>query len=296
MARLRAQSKGSTVAKTVSSVVDRLVMLGFSVYESRTYIGLLSLGPATGYAVSNQTGVPQPKVYETLRRLADRGAVIQTSDHPARYAAVPVDALLERLEQEFTDRLRAARDELAAVAAGDTNAEPRVVWHYTGLPAIADRAQAMLGTARAHVYLSGRALDLALLAEAIADASKRGVEFTILHFGRLPFPAPRGRAFRHASTDAALYPSHQAHHLAVVADSRESLWAVAKDGRSWDAVFSEDPLQASVVKGYVRHDIFVQRIYADLPAELEARYGMGLLSLADVSPEVPPAEADRAAG
>jgi hypothetical protein len=54
-----------------------------------------------------------------------------------------------------------------------------------------------------------------------------------------------------------------------------------------------------VVKGYVRHDIFVQRIYGDLPAELEARYGKGLLSLADVSPEVPEvpaAEADRAAG
>jgi len=284
------------VAKAVSSVVDRLVMLGFSVYESRTYVGLLTLGTATGYAVSNQTGVPQPKVYETLRRLADRGAVIQTSDHPARYSAVPVDALLERLEQEFTDRLRAARDELAAVTAGDTNAEPRVVWHYTGLPAIADRARAMLGTARTHVYLSGPAPDLALLAGAIADASNRGVEFTILHFGRLPFPAPRGRTFRHASTDAALYPSHQAHHLAVVADSHESLWAVAKDGRSWDAVFSEDPLQASVVKGYVRHDIFVQRIYGDLPRELEARYGKGLLSLADVSPEIAPAKADRAAG
>ena len=224
------------MAKTVSSVVDRLVMLGFSVYESRTYVGLLTLGTATGYGVSNQTGVPQPKVYETLRRLADRGAVIQTSDHPARYSAVPVDALLERLEQEFTDRLRAARDELAAVAVGDANAEPRVVWRYTGLPAIADRVRTMLGTARAHVYLSGRAPDLALLAEAVAEASGRGVEFTILHFGRLPFPAPRGRAFRHASTDAALYPSHQAHHLAVVADSHESLWAVARDGRSWDAV------------------------------------------------------------
>ena len=36
--------------------------------------------------------------------------------------------------------------------------------------------------------------------------------------------------------------------------------------------------------------------YGDLPAELEARYGKGLLSLADVSPELPPAKADRAAG
>jgi hypothetical protein len=51
-----------------------------------------------------------------------------------------------------------------------------------------------------------------------------------------------------------------------------------------------------VVKGYVRHDSFVQRIYGDLPQELEARYGKGLLSLADVSPEIPSAQADRAVG
>ena len=284
------------MTKSVSSVVDRLVTLGFSVYESRTYVGLLSLGTATGYSVSNETGVPQPKVYETLRRLADRGAVVQTSEHPARYSAVPADTLLRRLEQDFTERLRSARDELAAVAAGDGNAEPRVVWRYTGLPAITDRARVMLGAAQEHVYLSGRASDLQLLTDAIAAADERGVEFTILHFGRLPFTPPQGRTFRHASTDAALYPSHQAHHLAVVADSRESLWAVARDGRSWDAVFSEDPLQASVVKGYVRHDIFVQRIYGDLPRELEGRYGKGLLKLADVSPGTPPADVGRAAG
>jgi HTH-type transcriptional regulator, sugar sensing transcriptional regulator len=284
------------VTKSVSTVVERLARLGFSVYEARTYVGLLTLGTATGYSVSNETGVPQPKVYETLRRLAERGAVLQTSDHPARYSAVPAGALLRRLEQEFAGRLRSARDELAALEAGGGKPEPGVVWRYSGLPAIAERARVMLAAARAHVYLSGRAPDLAVAATAIADADRRGVEFTILHFGQLPFPAPRGRTFRHASTDSALFPSHQAHHLAVVADSRESLWAVARDGRSWEAVSSDDPLQASVVKGYIRHDIFVQRIYADLPGELERRYGKGLLKLADVSPDPLPAESGEATG
>lgn len=273
------------MTKSVSSVVDRLVKLGFSMYESRTYVGLLALGTATGYSVSNETGVPQPKVYETLRRLAERGAVIQTSDHPARYSALPADALLERLEEEFTDRLRSARDELAAVTASDSPAEPRVIWRYSGLAPIAERARAMIGAADSHVYLSGRATDLEHLCGAVAQADARGVEFTILHFGRLPFATPGGRTFRHASTEAALYPSHQAHHLALVADSRESLWAIARDGRAWEAVSSDDPLQASVVKGYIRHDIFVQRIYADLPQALEERYGKGLLRLADVSAE-----------
>ncbi len=33
---------------------------------------------ATGYSVANETGVPQRKVYETLRRLVDRHSLPQT--------------------------------------------------------------------------------------------------------------------------------------------------------------------------------------------------------------------------
>jgi HTH-type transcriptional regulator, sugar sensing transcriptional regulator len=267
-----------------SAVVDRLTKLGFSVYESRTYVGLLMLGTATGYSVANETGVPQPKVYETLRRLAERGAAIQTSDRPVRYTAVPADVLLANLDQEFAERLKSARDELAAMSAARTTAEPRVVWRYTELPSIVECAREMIRAAESHVYLSGRAADLALLSDAIAEADE-GVEFTILHFGRLSFSVPAGRVFPHASTDAVLYPSRQAHHLAMVVDSHESLWALARDGKAWEAVRANDLLQASVVKSYIRHDIFVQRIYADLPAELEERYGKGLMRLAELSPE-----------
>ena len=55
-----------------ASMVERLTQLGFSQYEAKTYVGLLVNGEQTGYALSNLTGVPQPKVYETLRRLLER--------------------------------------------------------------------------------------------------------------------------------------------------------------------------------------------------------------------------------
>ena len=53
--------------------VQRLIELGFSQYEAQAYVGLLGREPLTGYALSNVTGIPQPKVYETLRRLTARG-------------------------------------------------------------------------------------------------------------------------------------------------------------------------------------------------------------------------------
>ena len=269
---------------TSDAVTERLVKLGFSTYEARTYVGLLGTGTATGYAVANATGVPQPKVYETLRRLADRGAVVPIAGSPARWSAVPPDTLLEKLDQEFTGRLDAARAGLAELAAGSAvEGEPHVVWHHTQRDAIVANARAILAAATTHVYLSGHGPVLEQVADEVAAAADRGVEFTILHFGELPFPAPRGRSVRHATTDVVLRASARARHLALVADSRHALWAVARDGRHWEGLHADDALLAGVVKGYIRHDVFVQRMYEELPDELERQFGPGLLRLADLS-------------
>lgn len=281
---------------TPEAVTERFVQLGFSPYEARTYVGLLGTGAATGYAVANATGVPQPKVYETLRRLKERGAVVQVSGHPARWSAVPPGTLLENLDQQFGARLDAARASLAQLAAGPTEeGDPHVVWHHSRKDAILTNARQILRTAVTHVYLSGHGAVLEELADEVTAAAARGVEFTILHFGELPFPVPRGRTFRHASTDAVLRPSARARHLAMVADSQHALWAIARDGRHWEGLHADDPLLASVVKGYIRHDVFVQRMYEQLPDELERHFGPGLLQLADlVAPADSSATADGA--
>ena len=146
-----------------------------------------------------------------------------------------------------------------------------------------ERAATAIAGARSRVYLSGRADELKGLAGAVDEASERGVQFVIVHFGPLPFHAPRGKVMRHASTEGTLYASRKAHHLAAVVDSRWAMWALARDGRDWDVMFGEVPLVASLVKSYIRHDLFVQRMYADLPNELEALYGPGLLKLDDLS-------------
>ncbi len=95
--------------------VERLIELGFSQYEAQAYLGLLGREPLTGYALSNVTGIPQPKVYETLRRLTAKGVVAAMAGEPARYVAVPADQLLADLEGSFRARLAGAQRELATV-------------------------------------------------------------------------------------------------------------------------------------------------------------------------------------
>jgi sugar-specific transcriptional regulator TrmB len=273
----------------LEAIANRLTQLGFSQYEARTYLGLLTAEAATGYSIANATGVPQPKVYETLRRLVERGAAVRTGDNPGRYSAVAPDTLLRGLEQDFAGRVEAVRRDLETLPSRAAVPELMSVHRVESFPAAVERASAAIAGARTRVYLSGRRDELTDLGDAVAQATSAGAEFVLVHFGKLPFATPPGTVVRHASTDGALYRQRRARHLAVVVDSTWCLWGVAKDGRQWDILISDAPLLAGLVKAYIRHDLFVQRIFADFPAELEERYGSGLLELASLSATAGPA-------
>jgi sugar-specific transcriptional regulator TrmB len=88
-----------------AGVIAALTELGFSQYEARTYAGLIGREPMTGYAIAKDTLVPQPKVYETLGRLVERGAVLQVSGSPAKFVAVAPARVLSQLERAFRQRL-----------------------------------------------------------------------------------------------------------------------------------------------------------------------------------------------
>ncbi len=280
-------SSGETkvMATEHSDITAELVRLGFSTYEARTYLGLLLAGESTGYRISNDTGVPQPKVYETLRRLAERGAATLVNERPARYAAVPPEQLLSRLEREFGHRLARARNSLAELPLGQAATAGLTVNRLGSVEVALAETQRAIDRATTRVYLHARRDELKPLASSVRSAAERGVEFVMVHFGALPFPAPPGRVVRHASTDGTLYASRSVRHLAAVVDSQFGLWVLAREGQPDQGFFADSPLLASLVKTYIRHDLFVQRIYADFPAELEEQYGPGLLSLTDFSAE-----------
>jgi sugar-specific transcriptional regulator TrmB len=260
-----------------TSVVDQLVTLGFSQYEARTYVGLAGQPAMTGYALSNATQVPQPKVYETLRRLEEKRAVVKVSDQPARYRAVDPDQLLEDLEARFRDQLADARAGLGKLGGGAEDVH--VFEGARSWPSIARIASDAVAHARRHVYISGHAQQLDHLRRDLEAADARGVQLDVLCFGKTKLKLTGGRLLTHSSTDGVIYRHHQARHLALVADSSTSLWALAPAGNDWNSMAGHDPMLTSVIKGYIRHDTYVQQIYEDFRGPLEERYGPGLKAL-----------------
>jgi HTH-type transcriptional regulator, sugar sensing transcriptional regulator len=284
-------SKSSQADDFVRSLLD----LGFSQYEARCYVGLLGPEPQTGYGVAKITGVPQPKVYEALRKLASRGAARELAGEPVRFTAIPPEELFAGLASTFEQRLELARETSRNVAGSDQASNLEPVERLTQLTQVIAAAAASLRAAERRVYLSASAAELKSLRGPIEEAVDRDVDVVVLSFGRAPFQMDGLRVFHHSSTDGAVYRHHQARHVALVADSRQTVYAVAPDGKEWHAITTSSIPIIAAVKSFIRHDIDMQQVYADFGPQLVEAYGPGLQGLEGYRQEKPQAARTAAA-
>lgn len=273
-----------------SDLVSAMLDLGFSQYEARCYVGLLGPEAQTGYGVAKTTGVPQPKVYEALRKLVSRGAARELGGSPVRFVAVPPEQLLADLRASYQQKLEVALETSRHVVAAGSGGGLEHVDRLESVGQVHDAAAASLAAADRRVYLSASPAELKALRQPIEDAVARGVDMVVVSFGRTPLAVAGLRVFRHASTDGAVFRRHQARHLALVADSRRTVFGVAPDGDAWQAVATSSFPVIAAVKGFIRHDIDIQQVYADFGPQLVEAYGPGLQELESYRQEQPATE------
>jgi len=266
---------GPPEATAQSALLDSLQGLGFSQYEARCYVGLLNKEPQTGYSVAKSTGVPQPKVYEALRKLVARGAAFELTGSPTRFLPSPPASLLDQLESGVADRLNEARRAVEELV-DESALAVEVLASLNQWSAIVQSACRLVASSERRIYVSASAAQLADLAAPLQQALDNGVDVVVLCFGTMPFEDARVKLYRHLSTEGVIYRSHQARHLALISDSASAVWALANDGRTWSAIETTSQLVIAALKGFIRHDIDMQQVFDDFGPQLIERYGPGL--------------------
>lgn len=56
----------------------------FGEYEIEAYLAVLDHGELTASEIAERTSIPQPRVYDTVRKLSDRGMVELRESRPMR--------------------------------------------------------------------------------------------------------------------------------------------------------------------------------------------------------------------
>jgi sugar-specific transcriptional regulator TrmB len=108
---LPAAGFGSFAAVAEPIPVDRLVRLGLTLYEARTYVALVRREASTPAEVSRLAGVPRPRIYDVLESLVGKGLASLRPGPTAKFVATPPDRVVAVLMGAHHDRLTALEDD-----------------------------------------------------------------------------------------------------------------------------------------------------------------------------------------
>jgi sugar-specific transcriptional regulator TrmB len=238
--------------------------LGFSPYEARAYVALVARSPANGYEVAKTAAIPTSKIYETLKRLEQRGAARRYSASPVRYAATPPADVLAALRNRFS---KAADSAEQAFKSMSSTADPELTWVMEGAANIANTLRQVVDRTRTSLYAALWESELEELAPALRDAYARGVEVRLASYGAMPAGL--------AGYDLTLCGISAEERLsgrrlcALVGDARESVTAVTQPTGAVGGIWTENGVLALLVTEYIREEIMGRAL---INAMGESRY------------------------
>lgn len=225
---------------SVDDLSARLVELGLSPDEARTYVHLNRMGPSPAASLATTLRTSRPRSYRLLETLAGHGFVTSSVGRPRLFQAVPPGVVLETLHlrtRDLLDRIGAARGELVPRleglrSGGSGIAEP----HFTvlrGLTSLGGQASDLCAAAASSLDIllaasaGPRAVRALLHPRAVQERLHRGcaVRVLLVHpepaAPATPLPDLPGVEARVARTDMLC--------TYLLADRREGLTLVAAD-------------------------------------------------------------------
>lgn len=183
---------------------ESLREVGLGRYESSVYLGLLMDQSAKVSEISKRTGVPQPKAYQALDALVEKGFCTLGSDAVNRYRPLPpADALrdaLVRLDQARArvNELGSRLEEIRVAGAGRERWAPPIEI-IKGAPQVERFLRERLASAKREVLLFGKLPHLTQvdIVDALRGIAERGA--------RLRVVAEQGYFDGDVGSDAARY-------------------------------------------------------------------------------------------
>jgi Cd2+/Zn2+-exporting ATPase len=246
-------------------LLSSLSEIGFTEYEAKVYLALLQEHPATGYQLSKASGVPRSMVYEALKRLHRRGGALETVEgRSTLYRPIPPLQLLDRHErdhQQLVSGLRAGLQTLYESVEDDR------VWAISGRSAILSWATRLVRESQSELYMVLTDEDVIELQDDIAAAHERGVAVNTLLTGLAELTY--GGVAYHPPLESELQGLTTT--LLVEADDVEVLIGSSLPQRQMRATITRNIDLVLIARQFVWMELFTQRIYARLGADLLAR-------------------------
>jgi HTH-type transcriptional regulator, sugar sensing transcriptional regulator len=234
----------------MEQLTQALGELGFSPYEGRAYAALVVRSPANGYEVAKAAAIPSSKIYETLQRLQQRGAVRRFASDPVRYAATPPSDLLAALRERFAKATGGVEDALKSMP---NPGNPDFTWVLEGAANTLATMQRVIDRAQRSLFAALWETEAAEMAPNLIAAQQRGIELHLAVYGAMPANLG-GHDLTLCGVSAEERLSGR-RLSAVVGDSKESVTTVSQPTGTITTIWTENIVLALLATEYIREEI-----------------------------------------
>jgi sugar-specific transcriptional regulator TrmB len=230
----------------LDELIQRLQALGFSQYEARAYCALLQKSPANGHEVAKTAGIPTSKIYETLERLHQKGAVLVQRSEPTLWAPVPHRELVATLRNRMDTTFSAVEQGLAQLGREQ---DTRLTWSLSGRGNVLESLRGAIDRTQQRLAAVIPAREVDQLAAALRAAVERGVALDLIVSDGAVLDLPKSDRVR-----VSRQPASQAddERLAVVVgDGEETVLADVGQDRP-QGMWTHHPAVALLAEEHVR--------------------------------------------
>ncbi|MCL6612363.1 MAG: hypothetical protein K6T66_12550 [Peptococcaceae bacterium] len=233
-----------------NELVKSLSQLGLTTYEAKAYLALLQRHPVNGNELSRLSGVPGPKIYETLDRLTAKGLASPLETEPVTYVPLPYAEFLKYKENDLKSNIRFLEENLGRLALAES---PQMIWRILDYGALTAKAAEIISKSRNEILVSFWEEQGRDIREPLAGAAARGVKVTSMQFG--PGILDIGKVYRHVMLDT-IYQRH-GNEMILVADGECGFFMNLMPGGQWEGCWTSNPGVVRMITNYIRHDIYV---------------------------------------
>lgn len=240
-------------------ILNKMMKLGFTNYEARSYLGLLKINPATGYEISQIAHVPRSVVYTVLKRLESQGIVISIHDKPRRYIPLAPNEMLKRMEIDYNGRIISLKDELADFG---NKSSSEGFWNLRGYQSLIQTCEMLVREAHKSIYISGWRREIMLLKEHLLNACRRNVSVVIFSFNEID--PPIGDTLCYGIPEEKL-EQYWDRKLILVTDAKNLVMGPANMREDEQTIWTQNRAALTIATNYIILDItlYGQRVKKD---------------------------------
>ena len=258
-----------------ADVIAQLSQFGFSKNEAKAYLSLLVQNPATGYEISQRSGVPRSAIYDIMKKMELTGVVSTIGNKPVQYIPISTDQLSQNLTSQFEHNIEELKKKMSKI---DTESSEGNVWNIKGYQAMIDHLRSVIDNAEESIFCSIWNREFDELLPQFTKAEERGVE--IVNFSFTGLDKPVGKNFSYGIADDKLKEIWK-RQIIVVVDRKAVLLGSSNQSKDNQAIWTTNPAVLNISLNNIILDItlYAQRKNVNVEAVLETMMDRNLGSI-----------------